>query len=304
MKHGWLINDCLTCIPGTKTLWHDLLENIPTLQDKCGGYTAFTSLPNHIRMCVEKEGSPDYIIRNCSYFPPLATTSYTISLLQDYRPKDVTQKKVAETSDMVIFNSPFTKEVYKNIIRPKSQQVIPLGIDFDVFHIKKPKERLDLQKKYNIPPQTLLWVGSHHAIKGFNVLMDIINRSKHNFCCVFKDHDLQPSHPRVRSFVKLTSVQLCEVMNCCDAAICTSVEETQHLAGLEAGACGLPITTTNVGMYYNLPDGVWGRPLKTYQDLTDILKTDSRNAVRSYWKPIVEKSICIDKWKALVESII
>ena len=28
MKTGWLVNDTLTCIPGTKTIWHDLLENI------------------------------------------------------------------------------------------------------------------------------------------------------------------------------------------------------------------------------------------------------------------------------------
>ena len=36
---GWLVNDCLTCIPGTKTFWHDLLEWIPTLEDKTDFHT-------------------------------------------------------------------------------------------------------------------------------------------------------------------------------------------------------------------------------------------------------------------------
>ena len=44
MKVGWLINDCLTTIPGTKTFWHDLLDWIPNLEDKTLGYTSFLTL--------------------------------------------------------------------------------------------------------------------------------------------------------------------------------------------------------------------------------------------------------------------
>ncbi len=70
MKIGWLVNDTLTCIPGTKTFWHDLLEWLPTLKDKCNGYTPFNLLPYNIEKdyAIEK---PDYIIRNATYFRKL-----------------------------------------------------------------------------------------------------------------------------------------------------------------------------------------------------------------------------------------
>ena len=48
MNKGWLVNDCLTCIPGTKTLWHDLLEWMPNLIDKTNGYTDFRYLADTI----------------------------------------------------------------------------------------------------------------------------------------------------------------------------------------------------------------------------------------------------------------
>ena len=33
-KTGWLVNDCLTCIPGSETWWHDMLRWFPNLEDK------------------------------------------------------------------------------------------------------------------------------------------------------------------------------------------------------------------------------------------------------------------------------
>ena len=63
MTIGWLVNDCLTCIPGTKTFWHDLLEWIPNLMDKTNGYTKFGELSSRIEE-ESKQSFPDYIIRN------------------------------------------------------------------------------------------------------------------------------------------------------------------------------------------------------------------------------------------------
>ena len=50
-NEGWLINDCLTCIPNTKTLWHFLLDIFPNLVDKTNGYTSF----HHLNFKIENE---------------------------------------------------------------------------------------------------------------------------------------------------------------------------------------------------------------------------------------------------------
>lgn len=58
MKKGWLVNDFLTCIPGTKTFWHDLLEWIPGLTDKCFPYPILADTIERLGV----ESPPDYII--------------------------------------------------------------------------------------------------------------------------------------------------------------------------------------------------------------------------------------------------
>jgi hypothetical protein len=130
MNKGWLINDTLTCIPGTKTFWHDLLEWIPNLEDKCNGRTPFHILANNIENDAKIFGLPDYIIRNASYFRKINLPVKTISLLQDYIPNDTTQLSVCNDSDLVVFNSPYTKALYQDKITANSI-MIPLGVDFE-----------------------------------------------------------------------------------------------------------------------------------------------------------------------------
>ena len=75
-KLGWLINDTLTCIPGTKTFWHNLLEWFPDLIDKTNKYTPYGILPDTIEQYYNNiEEKPYYIIRNASYFRKLNINS-------------------------------------------------------------------------------------------------------------------------------------------------------------------------------------------------------------------------------------
>ena len=105
---GWLVNDTLTCIPGTKTFWHFLLDMISDLQDKTNGYTSFDQLANNIENNLNQT-KPKYIIRNATYFRKLNTDTYTISILQDNHSKTEhilnEQKDVLNNSNLVIVNS-------------------------------------------------------------------------------------------------------------------------------------------------------------------------------------------------------
>ncbi len=126
-KVGWLVNDCLTTIPGTTTFWHDLLEWFPSLEDKTGGYTKFDHLADKIEKDAEENGPPDYIIRNATYFRKLHIKTKQIALLQDHfdSPKKLSQLEICNRVDAVVFNSKFICDEYENFVH-KPYHVINL----------------------------------------------------------------------------------------------------------------------------------------------------------------------------------
>lgn len=252
---GWLINDCLTCIPGTKTFWHDLLEWFPDLVDMTLGKPGFGGLAEKIEKQAEKN-IPDYIIRNASYFRRLNLKTKTISYLQDCRSGKARAQQidVCNHSDIVVCSSPFIKSRYEKSITSRIE-VIPIGTNFEFFHPISEKEKL--RKKWGILKDSILFIGSTHSIKGFGAIQSLIEKSQYNFCLVMKNN-FKLNNPRVRVFNKIPHKDLLEIINCCSFLICSSITETLHLAGVEAMACNLPILTTDVGIYHGLGDGLWG----------------------------------------------
>lgn len=300
---GWLVNDTLTCIPGTKTFWHDLLEWIPDLEYKVNGYCAFPTLAEFMENLAYKEGAPDYIIRNGTFFRPLNIKAKTISIIQDIYTE--VQKKqqieVANSSDVVIFNSPYTRSFYEDDVNVSSS-VIPLGIDFDLF---KPSNR----RLKEILPNSILFVGAATSHpKGFDLLLKIIDSTEHNFCLVMKDN-FHIDHPRIKVVNRVNHRELIKIYNSCSMLLCTSTQETQHLAGLEGAACGLPIVASNVGIYYNREDGAWGhrveRTVEAYRKAIDyILSGQKEYAPRDYFlRQGYSLDSCEDSWSTLVNSL-
>jgi glycosyltransferase involved in cell wall biosynthesis len=266
MKKGWLVNDTLTCIPNTKTFWHDLLEWIPNLEDKCNGNTPFHILPFNIELDAKQNGFPDYIIRNATYFRQINLPIKTISLLQDLSPNNYEQINVCNNSDVVVFNSPYTQAHYLDKITTKTV-MIPLGVDFDKFKPLKTDYSLEL----GILPESILFIGAaNDNPKGFDIMMEIINNTNYNFCLVMKD-GFTIDNPRVKVFNRIDHDLLVKVINSCEQLVCTSRIETLHLAGVEAAACGLPLVTSNVGIYYNKPSGSWGRNTYSF-DYKDFIR--------------------------------
>ena len=297
---GWLVNDTLTGIPGTKTFWHDLLEWIPSLEDKTGVYTPYNILADKI----ETEASnspPDYIIRNGTFFRPLNINCKTISLIQDIFEGDSQQFEVANSSDIVVFNSPYTRSFYEDNIS-KPMVTIPLGVDFDFFKPLENKE--ELRKKLNILPNSILFVGAANEYpKGFDVVSSLIKTTSYNFCLVMKD-DFHISHPRVTVFNKANHDKLVEIYNSCAMLICTSRQETLHLAGIEGAACGLPIVATNVGAYHNRKEGEWGC-VSSYENFLESIEKitynlNKYNPRKYFLEEGYDKKTCRKRWTNLI----
>ena len=297
MKTGWLVNDCLTCIPGTKTFWHDLLEWVPDLIDKTSGYTGFNVLADKIENEAAVQGIPSYIIRNATFFRKINLPCKQISLLQDCYEEKSQQKDVCNNSDVTVFNSNYTFEQYKNDITECKIEIIPLGVDFQLFNESNDRHE-------DVLPNSILFVGSsdNHP-KGFNVIRDLINTTDYNFCLVMKD-SFNMSHPRVRVFNKVNHETLSRIYNSCEMLICTSVIETQHLASIEAGACGLPIITTNVGALYNIESGTWGLKVinDNYVGCIEFIRNNRGSfSPREFLsKNRFDKDSCKERWVGLI----
>lgn len=300
MKTGWLVNDTLTCIPGTKTFWHDLLETITGLEDKTFGYTPYPLLADKIKLEATLKGIPDYIIRNATYFGPISVPVKTISLLQDAT-GDPMQLHVCNSSTITVFNSPYTASLYKyKIFTPTI--TIPLGVDFDYF---KPSENFSQQM--GILPDSILFVGANNNHpKGFDKVLELIENTNYNFCLVMKD-DFKIDHPRVKVFNRVDQETIIKIYNSCKLLICTSTIETQHLSGIEAAACNLPLVATNVGVYYGLSDGEWGRKVLNDDFISNIKYVfenyDKFQPRKFFLEKGYDKKSCMNKWKELVETI-
>jgi glycosyltransferase involved in cell wall biosynthesis len=247
----WLVNDTLTCIPGTQTFWHNLLEWFPQIIDKTGGRTDFEKLAANIEKEIASDGEPSAIIRNATFFRKINSKAKTISFLQDIYTGALRaqQLTVVNQSDVVVFNSAYTRSQYTEISPNVRQVTIPIGTDFQKF---KPLDAAQCQKELGIASGSILFVGSAtNNPKGFDRMRALIEVSPgQNFVLVMKD-DYRCSNSNVKVYNKISQELLARVYNACEMLICTSRQETLHLAGVEAGACGIPVVTTNVGIHYD-----------------------------------------------------
>lgn len=318
----WVVNDHLTTIPGSRTLWHDLLEWFDA-EFTGGDYSILSQSVAERYRCSNPK--PDVIIRNGSYFPSLDLPVPQIALFQDILsgPGKEMQLKVIRYCTTPIFNSDWTLTQFPwPDILEKWSKVIPLPIDFDLF--KPLPDREGLRKKWGILPNSVCWIGARSHVKGWDILMKLVAVTDFNWCLVVKDELpgwIGPGKStKVRLFSRLPQEHLVEVINACSVGLCTSRVETQHLAGLEMGACGLPLVTTNVGAYYGRVSGRWGIGVDIWNEsqqvdviakhLSSRLLTLSaaswdgpRKETRNYWLAQgFDRASCEKAWRAVVEE--
>lgn len=250
---GWLVNDYISCIPNTRTLWTDLLDFLPDLTDCTGyGYDILADKTEELA----KQGLPDYIIRNSSYFRRLNINRPTISFVQDPH-RDAQQIDVCNHSTTVIC-SEWIRDLFGGLLTGRVE-IIPTGVDFDFFKSRHHEyigaEYAGKMADYyadmhGLLDCSILFLGANQYNKGFDHLLKLITETDYNFTCIFKD-DTKINHPRVKCFNRIPSQTVYEIMCGCLVFLCLSRTEPQHVSGVEAGAVGLPIVANNVGWYYD-----------------------------------------------------
>lgn len=294
---GWLINDYLTCIPNTKTMWHDFLEWFPELEDKTGW--SFSLIPQKIESI---EDRPDYIIRNATFFRALNLNVPTISLMQDikYDAKRSDQINVCSKSSHVVFNSQYMYDQYKNEINTP-HSVIPLGSDAELF---KP---LGYEKEED----TIIFVGSTHKVKGFDLLTKIINRTSYKYILVLKDNvKVNFNNKNVSIYRNIDQQTLNELLNLSDVMVCTSRQETLHLSGVEAMLAGVPVIAPEIGLYAGLKnDDRWGMMVDNREEseyircIDKLLTNKKQNTRQCALDNKLTKEHSKTAWKNLVDDL-
>lgn len=301
-KRGWLVNDCLTCIPEVNTFWHHLLLWLPKLEDKTNGYTDYSILADQIESLNPK---PDYIIRNGSYFRKLNIDVPTFCLIQDTMNNPM-QTEVINSSTVVVFASYTTYKIYKDRINPKNARVIEQSSDFNFF---KPIP----EKHPDVLPNSVIFIGDRsYEKKGFHIVLDIINNMPDmNFCLVMKDDTSLESIPeknrhRVKIFNRVNQENVRLLINSCICAICTSGNEEGHFAGVEIGACDIPMVSRPMGCYLDRANDMrWGE----YSDDNDfpakiryVIANRHLYSPREYYSQEYTLERCREKWTKLIEE--
>lgn len=310
-----LVNDLLTCIPGTRTFWSDLkdwfhMDFVEAPYDKLAEVAAIPA----------KNAS--LIIRNATWFGPIKAKCPQIALLQDIAtdgPIREMQEAVIESSRRIVYNSEFTRSKYGHLLGVgvdgynDNSPVVPLPVDFDLF---KPGNPIGLQQELGLLSGCVCWVGSQHPIKGYDTFIHIVRMNPDiPFVGVFKDAAPVVHPPNLRCYEKILQPYLAKIMGACSVGLCTSVMESQHLAGIEMGACGIPIIVPNIGTYWGreamgFPGTIYSGEVRDRHPaiLSSAIRTilpsgGSQPPIRDYWRKEFDREVIKAQWTKLIEEV-
>jgi len=242
MANIWIVNDLLTCIPGTKTFWHMLLEIDGTI-DKTG--TPYSTLVQAIE---DDPGQCDLLIRNGTFFPPIKRTDCKqVALIQDYYGQDKQQMDVALAADCVVFNSKFTLDAfYYSLDSFKKISMIPIGVNHNLFKpIAQFRKANDIFSRFK---RTGIFVGDYNETKNTRLFEEIAKENTHvDFIYISKARN-QINLSNVRNYPGGVNEQgMVQLYNEADFCIMCSPLETLHLTTVEAALCDTPVIGTNTG---------------------------------------------------------
>lgn len=150
-------------------------------------------------------------------------------------------EKVNETARYSTYRTvptEFTVKYYQNY---GSVDVIPIGVDADLF--KPLNNKSNLREKYNLPKNKKIgiWVGTSHPMKGMTKLLEY--HSSHpevEIIAVWKSQYESWNIPNVHNFIKIEQKTLNELFNTADFFISTNMLSAYYMAEWEAMASNLP----------------------------------------------------------------
>ena len=123
-----------------------------------------------------------------------------------------------------------------------SVDVIPIGVDLDVF--RPLPDKRGLRARYGLPDDKEIgvWVGTAHPMKGFALLLEYARDHPDIHWIIICKTDFEAVAMRgASSFVHVTQQTSCELINAADFFLSTSLLRPFFMAEWEAMACDAPM---------------------------------------------------------------
>jgi len=123
-----------------------------------------------------------------------------------------------------------------------SVDVIPIGVDVDVFRPLPDKRAL--RAKYSLPTDKKIgvWVGTAHPMKGFALLLEYARSHPDiHWITICKTDYESVTMPGASRFVHVPQETACELVNAADFFLSTSLLRPFFMAEWEAMACDVPM---------------------------------------------------------------
>jgi|LSQX01.2.fsa_nt_gb glycosyltransferase involved in cell wall biosynthesis len=149
--------------------------------------------------------------------------------------------KVMETARYSTYRSVATIDTVQNYSHFGNIQVIPIGVDTDLYKPLNNKDKL--RKKYNISKNKTIgiWIGTTHPMKGFsNVIRYASENPNIEWILIWKWEIEALNISNAHNFIKIPQKQICELLNCADFFLSTSQLKPYYMAEWEAMATDIP----------------------------------------------------------------
>ncbi|MEG2379087.1 MAG: hypothetical protein RSB77_02585 [Bacilli bacterium] len=149
--------------------------------------------------------------------------------------------KVLETARYSTYRAVATEETVKNYKKFGNVQVIPIGVNTDMY--KPLDDKKALRKKYNLPQNKKIgiWIGTTHPMKGFsNVIKYAALNPDIEWILIWKWEREALEIENAHSYVQIPQNEICELLNCADLFLSTSQLKPYYMAEWEAMATNIP----------------------------------------------------------------
>lgn len=271
-----VVNDVLS-VTGERTLWHVLTEELHAIPVEFGkGQT----IPEDVDLVITNSMWGKFT--NKPYISIVQDCYITMEMLWGgYLSNVLTQIESLVNAKVRVATSNYLERVYKRVCG--NCEMIMVGVDPNLF---RPLDRkVELREKYGIPKDAKvnIWVGSHHPVKG----LDVLDATKDFWIFVFKDALSANLPPNSVQFAKVPPEQLVELYNCADEFVSTSRVEGGGLVVSEAMFCGLPVRAHRIG---NRAGILWD------------WYPENKNPRQEAFDKGLDNDTMIKKWKLLVDK--
>lgn len=150
-------------------------------------------------------------------------------------------QKVYETARYSTYRTVATKESVKDYSRFGSVDVIPIGVDTNIF--KPMDNKKELKEKYNIPKDKKIgiWIGTYHPMKGFDELLKYASENPNIYwIIVWKWQQEALEMPNASNYIQIPQYQIAELINCADFFLSTNKLSSYFMSEWEAMSCNIP----------------------------------------------------------------